>query len=185
MWNKSVDTLKTYGLIGKSNERDRRTTDDELALIISHIQSDLPMEAMIQFSVDSAMRISELTSIRWDDLNLTDRTVLIRNRKHPRVKIGNNQIVPLLGRCLDVINSQPRVDSRIFPYKTNSIGTAFHRACVKAGVVDLRWHDLRHEGISRLFEKGYLIHEVALVSGHRSWDQLKRYTTLRAKDLHR
>ena len=53
----------------------------------------------------------------------------------------------------------------------------------KAGITDLHFHDLRHEAISRLFEKGLQIHEVARISGHRDWKQLKRYTQLTAKSL--
>ena len=56
------------------------------------------------------------------------------------------------------------------------------RAC---GIADLHFHDLRHEGVSRLFEKGYAIEQVSLVSGHRSWSSLKRYTNLRPDSLHR
>ncbi|MGA8419323.1 MAG: tyrosine-type recombinase/integrase, partial [Pseudolabrys sp.] len=44
---------------------------------------------------------------------------------------------------------------------------------------DLRFHDLRHEGISRLFEMGRTIPQAAAVSGHRSWTSLKRYTHIR------
>jgi len=47
----------------------------------------------------------------------------------------------------------------------------------------LRFNDMRHEGISRLFEKGFQIPEVALVSGHKDWKMLKRYTNLRPENL--
>ena len=60
-----------------------------------------------------------------------------------------------------------------------------HRACKALGIVDLRLYDLRHEALSRLFESGkYSVPEVALVSGHKDWKQLARYTQLRAADLH-
>jgi site-specific recombinase XerD len=62
--------------------------------------------------------------------------------------------------------------------------TAFQRARRRAGVDGLRFHDLRHEGISRLFERGMQIQQVALVSGHRSWSMLKRYTNLKPESLH-
>src|SRR5262249_14571275 len=68
---------------------------------------------------------------------------------------------------------------RIFPYSTDAISAAFTRACKILGIEDLRFHDLRHEGISRLFEMGRTIPQVAAVSGHRSWTSLKRYTHIR------
>jgi len=65
------------------------------------------------------------------------------------------------------------------PYSTDAISAAFTRACKILGIEDLRFHDLRHEGISRLFEMGRTIPQVAAVSGHRSWTSLKRYTHIR------
>jgi integrase len=53
------------------------------------------------------------------------------------------------------------------------------------GIDNLKFHDLRHGGVSRLFEQGYSIEQVALVSGHRDWKMLARYTQIKAKDLHR
>jgi integrase len=73
----------------------------------------------------------------------------------------------------------PRVKPEIFPYSTDAISAAFTRACKILGIKDLRFHDLRHEGISRLFEIGRTIPQVAAVSGHRSWSSLKRYTHIR------
>jgi integrase len=78
-----------------------------------------------------------------------------------------------------IIDSMPRTDVRIFPYNSDSIGTAFTRACKILGIAGLRFHDLRHEGVSRLFEIGKTIPQAAAVSGHRTWQSLKRYSHLR------
>ena len=51
-------------------------------------------------------------------------------------------------------------------------------------IPDLHFHDLRHEGVSRMFEAGYAIQQVAVVSGHKSWNQLKRYTQIKPESLH-
>lgn len=67
---------------------------------------------------------------------------------------------------------------RIFPYNPRSSGTAFRRTCVELGIEDLHFLDLRHEGTSRLFEAGLQIEQVALVTGHKDWKMLKRYTHL-------
>jgi integrase len=73
----------------------------------------------------------------------------------------------------------PRVAPEIFPFSTDAISAAFTRACQFLEIDDLHFHDLRHEGISRLFEMGKTIPQVATVSGHRTWNSLKRYTHLR------
>src|SRR3546814_4337692 len=78
----------------------------------------------------------------------------------------------------------PRGD-RIFPYNPRSVGTAFRRACRALKIENLHFHDLRHEATSRLFEAGLRIEQVALVTGHRDWKMLKRYTHLRPEHLYR
>jgi integrase len=85
--------------------------------------------------------------------------------------------VPLGAR--KIIDAMPRFDERILPYNSESVSASFERACKRLGIDDLRFHDLRHEGICRPFEAGLNIPEVALVSGHMSWQNLKRYTHLR------
>lgn len=181
--------LKLIRLIAKSKERDRRPTETELTSICSYFDAKsrqrIPMSDIIRFAVATAMRASEITSLRWDDMDHANRTVVIRDRKHPEEKIGNNQIVPLLGDAYTLAMKQPRRGEFIFPYNEKSFSSLFPRACSHLKIDDLRFHDLRHEGVSRLFEQGYRIEQVALVSGHRDWKMLRRYTQVRAKDLHR
>ena len=59
----------------------------------------------------------------------------------------------------------------------------FKRARDRAGITDLRFHDLRHTATTRLFERGLGIMEVASITGHEDLKMLKRYTHLRAEDL--
>lgn len=98
-------------------------------------------------------------------------------------------MVPLLGRCMEIIDRQP-VDPKhpdlIFPYNGKSWSSIFPRACKELKIEDLQLYDLRHEAISRLVESGkYSVFEMCLVSGHKDPKQLKRYTQLSAKNLHR
>ena len=81
--------------------------------------------------------------------------------------------------ALRIIKSMPRVAPEIFPYSTDAINAAFTRACQFLAIDDLHFHDLRHDGVSRLFEMGATIPQAASVSGHRSWSSLKRYAHLR------
>jgi integrase len=184
-WNRGRKGLTAMGLIGRSIERDRRVSDDEIEQVLDSMQSSLPMDDLIAFAVDSAMRLSEVTRIQWVDLNVANKTVVIRDRKHPKKKRGNHQTVPLLGRAFDIAKQQMKWKPEIFPYDPNSISAAWHRATIRAGFEDLRWHDLRHEGISRLFERGYGVEQVAIVSGHTDWRMLRRYTHLKPESLHR
>lgn len=119
----------------------------------------------------------KITLLCWDDLE-EDR-ILVRDMKHPGDKKGNNVHRELPPEALAIVKSMPREEERISPYSTDAISAAFTRACKILGIDDLRFHDLRHEGISRLFEIGRTIPQAAAVSGHRSWTSLKRYTHIR------
>lgn len=180
--------LRAAGLLDPAQERDRRPTEEELERIDGWLRarrSDLPIPAVVRFAVVSAMRQAEITSLLWKDYNRKDGTVLIRERKHPTKKRSNDQVVPLLKSAQQIIEAQPRAGERIFPVRHNTVSCTFSDATRALGIDDLHFHDLRHEAISRLFEMGYQIQEVAMFSGHRDWKQLKRYTQLRADKLRR
>jgi len=184
--------LQKIRLVGKSQHRERRVSDAELKKLIAYFKtapSAVPMPDIVKFCLASAMRINEVCRLEWKDFDTKAKTVIIRNRQHPRDKSGNDQIVPLLNAtghdAFKIARRQPRNGPRIFPHSSATVGTYFTRAVATLGIEDLRLHDLRHEAISRLFEAGYRIEQVALVSGHRDWAALKRYTHVRAADLHR
>ena len=176
-------------LIGRPVERDRRPSKAELNKLRKfwkgNTRMDIPMGDIMDFAVASAWRLGEVCGVEWEDLDRRHKTIIIRNRKDPRNKYGNDQEVPLLGDAWKILNRQPKVSEYVFPYNSRSVSTAFTRACQKVGIKGLRFHDLRHEGTSRLFEAGYQIPEVSLCTGHKDWAMLRRYTQLKAKDLHR
>lgn len=186
-------TASGLGLVAKSEERTRRPTMAELDKILSYYDRDrthrtpanqqrIPMQLIIPFLIFSTRRLSEVTRIEWADLDEDGRRVLVRDMKHPRSKKGNHRWVHLPDRAWALLHLQEKVDGepRIFPYDPKSISTSFQRACrlKEIAIEDLKTHDLRHEGVSHYFELGWDIPRVAMVSGHSSWDSLKRYTHL-------
>jgi integrase len=185
--------LAEIRLIQKSKRRDRRVTDAEIQRLLAHFQTsdtEVAMVDVIQFCLASAMRISEVCRLQWRDVDEVNRTVVVRDRKHPSDKLGNDQVVPLLSstgfNAFEIVQRQQSGrHGRVFPFNARTVSAYFTRAVAALGLHDLHLHDLRHEGISRLFEAGYRIEQVALVSGHRDWAMLKRYTHPRAADLHR
>lgn len=188
--------LRRLGLVGRGNERERRPTEDELNAIIRYVEDNdrqiIPVGRIIRFAIATAMRQDEICRIKWRDADSRTRTVIIRDRKDPRLKTGNDQRVPLLDvtgfdawALIEEQRNETNSTGRIFPYNGRSVGTAFRRACRALDITDLRFHDLRHEATSRLFEAGLKIEQVALVTGHRDWKMLQRYTNLRPENLHR
>lgn len=177
---------RRLGLTGKSKSRDRRPTLPELDRLIAHFgerqlrrPGSAPMQRIIAFAIFSTRRQEEITRIAWDDLDEQGSRILVRDMKNPGETVGNDSWCDLPPEALRILLAMPKVSAEIFPYSAGAIGAAFTRACPLLDIVDLRFHDLRHDGVSRLFEMGASIPRAAAVSGHRSWSSLKRYTHLR------
>jgi integrase len=175
---------KKLGVTSKGNSRDRQPTLDELDRLMEHFgtiqarrPASVPMKKIISFAIYSTRRQEEITRIAWDDYQ--GNRVLVRDMKHPGDKMGNDTWCDLSPEASAIIESMPKTGPCIFPYSTDAISAAFTRACQVLGIDDLHFHDLRHDGVSRLFELGKTIPQTASVSGHRSWSSLKRYTHVR------
>ena len=136
--------------------------------------------------MSSLLAGGEIARLTWQDIDESKRLALVRDRKDPRRKAGNDQWVPLLGEAWTVLQRQPKVDGepRIFPIGESTVSKYFTEACKALDIPDLHFHDLRHEGTSRLFEEGFEIQQVALVTGHKDWRHLRRYTQLKPESLH-
>jgi integrase len=185
--------LRKQRAVSKSEKRDRRPTLDELNSLLETFEErqqraprSAPMVDIIIFALFSTRRQEEITRIEWADFEPSTAKhparVLVRDMKNPGAKKGNDIWCELPVEAEAIIKRQPRKADCIFPYGIDGISAAFTRACKLLDIHDLRFHDLRHEGVSRLFELGWNIPHVALVSGHRSWASLQRYAHLRQRD---
>lgn len=195
VFDEAVPILIDMKLVGKSEKRTRRPTTIEIERLKegllkrqnfrSNGKTRIPFIDILEFSILTCMRIGEVCKLRWDDLNKEHKTILVRDRKDPRKKEGNHMIAPLLAGSFDIVMSQPHTNALIFPYNSRSVTAGFQRVRNELGIEDLRYHDLRREGASRLFEKGYSIEEVAQVTGHRNLNILWQvYTQLFPHKLH-
>ncbi len=139
----------------------------------------IPMTHLILFSIYSTRRQEETCRIVAEDVNIERAEVIVRDMKNPGEKMGNDVTTNLTPEALKLITDRGIKKGRLWPYNAESVSTSFTRACKILGIEDLHFHDLRHEGISRLFELGWSIPHVATVSGHRSWKSLQRYTHIK------
>lgn len=182
-------TLRHYHLVATGKSRTRRPTAAELDAIYKAL-AERPrlkhLRDILTIAIITGMRRGEICRIKWLDLDPVRKTVVIRDRKDPKKKQGNDQEIPLIGAAWDVIQAQPKkeVNGRIFPYSPVTVSNRFTEVCKDLGIEDLHLHDMRHEAISSLFEAGWHIPEVAAVSGHKDWRQLKRYTQIEPASLH-
>ncbi len=172
-------------LISKSRQRDRTPTYDELKRLDSYFEvqdcrSDIPMRDIMWFSIYSSRRESETTRLLWEDNDNERQLGLVGDAKHPTAKEGNHRRFRYTREAWEIAQRQPKTsaDGRIFPYNAKSICARFTRACHVLNIVDLHFHDLRHEATTRLFEQGLGIPEVSAHTLHESWAVLKRYTHL-------
>ena len=115
------------------------------------------MTKIVAFAIFSTRRQEEITLIRWSDLDEKHSRILVRDMKNPTEKAGNDVWCDLPPQALAIVQTMPRDGDRIFPYVPDTLGHAFRDACMILGIDDLRFHDLRHEGVSRLFELGWNI----------------------------
>lgn len=160
--------------------RERRLNADEEERLRG--AAAYPLREMVVLAVETGMRQGELLALKWPNVDLVRRVVNLADTKS-----GEARSVPLSSRAVRTIKSLPRrIDNRLFPYAGNSsVSHRFRKVCKAANIEGLRFHDLRHEATSRLFERGLNPMEVAAITGHKTLVMLKRYTHLRAEDLAR
>jgi len=134
---------------------------------------------LFRLAIETGMRRGELLRLRWENVDEGRRVLLM-----PETKNGHPRIVPLTSEALALLaRSRGDGNGPVFRLTANAVRMAWERLRIRAGVPDLRFHDLRHEAISRFFERGLSIAEVALISGHKDVRMLFRYTHLRAEDV--
>lgn len=179
--SEAIAALGRVGAVSKSQSRERRPSADELARIdaeyariAAYPSTTIPGGAIVRLAVALPRRLGELTEMRWEDYDKRTKILGLRGTKHPTEP--RDEVIPVPPEAAAIIESLPVIDERILPYKSESVSASFERVTARLGIEDLHFHDLRHEGISRLFERGLSIPEVALISGHQSWAMLRRYT---------
>ena len=128
------------------------------------------MYPLIVLAVETGMRLGELLKLQWSDFDEQDRILSIRDTKN-----GEDRVVPLSITAFDILSALARDNSSLFETNYHAVKSAWQRLCKRAGIENLRFHDLRHEAISRFFEKGMTLPEVTMLSGHKTKTQALRY----------
>jgi integrase len=162
--------------------RDRRLEAGELERLLAACHSPNPwFRPVVLFAIETGMRRGEILSLCWENVHLGKRYVHL-----PDTKNGDSRDVPLSPQALELLRDLPmniREDQVVFPLHFEALKSSWRRACCRANIMYLRFHDLRHEATSRFFEKGLNVMEVAAITGHKDLRMLQRYTHLRAEDL--
>ena len=179
LWRMKVDNpVSEIKLPQKNKPRERRLSLDEYDLIKANIPA--AVLSVIIIAIETAARRSEILNALKSDLNIEGRTLLLRKTKN-----GEQRQLPLSLRAIEVLKNIKTDGDKLFGnISVWKLRYEFEKMRVKTGLLDLHFHDLRHEAISRMVERGKLnLLEVAVVAGHKGLPMTARYTHLIPTDL--
>ena len=181
-WDIALPSRNPVSLVKKekvTDKIDRILTPEEYQdLLVACSKSNLAfLPEIVEFAYITAMRFGEITKLRTKDINFEKSTAILLDTKN-----GESRLVPLTDRALEICNKF-RFREKLFDINRDKFRHYFEQACFRAKVKNFRFHDLRACAITNLFLNGWSIAEVSVVSGHKTWSELKRYTRIKASDL--
>ena len=181
-WDIALPSRNPVSLVKKekvTDKIDRILTPEEYQdLLVACSKSNLAfLPEIVEFAYITAMRFGEITKLRTKDINFEKSTAILLDTKN-----GESRLVPLTDRALEICNKF-RFREKLFDINRDKFRHYFEQACHRAKVKKFRFHDLRACAITNLFLNGWSIAEVSVVSGHKTWSELKRYTRIKASDL--
>lgn len=184
-WDIHIDNPLTLVRRPRCNRgRERRLNREEQEILFKEIKerSKNPfLLPVVQMAIETGMRRGELLGLEWSKVDLGKRAIRLLDTKN-----GEGRSVPLSLRAVEILSSLPKrrgFEEMVFPITGNALKLGFERALERSRIDDLRFHDLRHEAVSRFFEKGLNVMEVASISGHKTLQMLRRYTHMQVDNL--
>lgn len=161
-----------------NNSRARRlSNEEEIILLAKCREHSLMMESVVILAIETAMRLGEIINLKWSDINIAHRFANIYETKN-----GEIRKIPLSNVSINTLKNLTKrlgSDKVFWKWKTvSSFESSWQRVLAKSEIQNFRFHDLRHEATSRLFEKNLNMIEVSTITGHKTLQMLKRYTHL-------
>ncbi|GAA3256122.1 site-specific integrase [Sphingomonas yabuuchiae] len=166
-----------------SNARETYIDADETARLVAAAQKsrNKQLAAIIQLLLLLGMRVSELLSMRWENVDTAKRTLFI-----PTSKTGRSRRLPLPQAAIDIIDALPRPTgcAYLFPNPRNpqahltTIKHGWQAVREAAGMPSLRIHDLRHSAASAWINNGVSLATVGKLLGHADLSSSARYSHL-------
>ena len=177
MPNNAVDDIRIPNGVRRRERRLREHEYERLELAAQSCKN-LLIWPVTQFAIATAMRRSEILSLRWYDIDLDAQIATLAHTKN-----GSKREVPLTKFALEILKGLDQETDHVFPISENAFRLSWSRLIKRSGINDLRFHDLRHEAVSRFFEMGLSVPEVALISGHRDLRMLASYIHLNSRSV--
>ncbi len=192
-WNISItNPISNIKIPTEDNSRDRRLEDNEENLILDELKPvkgrSIWMIPLVQIAIETAARKSELLALQWTDIDYSKFSIRIRGkeRTHGKRRMKNKikyRDVPISPKTFEILKALPiDINGKVFPISSAVAGNAFSEAMKRSNIKDLTFHDLRHEGTTRLAQI-YQLHELMKITGHSSTRMLARYYHPRVEEL--
>lgn len=199
--DKSMKGMRDAGMISRSKKRDRTPTAEELQDLTTYFfsryrrKNSQPMHLIMWLAIYTCRRQAELCRMRLDDYHPETHDWLIRDLKNPNGSDGNHHLSVITDTGKKVIDLllDPELRKRqgwtdspfLFEISNKMVCGYFTEACKMLGIVDLHFHDLRHEGATRYAEDGLNVPQLQRITLHESWSSLERYVNVRRRRGHR
>lgn len=186
----AVSRMRFAGHELSANARNRVLSQTELQALYDHWAKSkrrkLPMAEIVAFAVETCCRVGEICSVVAQDYDPVAKTLWVRKRKNPGAGFHDTNI-PLSALAVEIVEARIAAGHTglLFPHAPAGVSLAFKRAAAKLKLSDVTFHDLRHTGCTRYAQKGLKMHELQLISGHRTQAALARYVNLGPEDVHR
>ena len=181
-----LNPLKNIRKPSGSNERDRRLREGEYAAIAEALSEseNTWVRPAFDLAIETSLRQGMLLALRWEWIDLSRQVIWIPTEFRRHGNKGVPPALPLSQKAVAVLRGLPHsTDGRVFATSQNAIVCVWKKTLKRLAINGLRWHDLRHEAASRLFEKGLNPMEVASITGHKTLNMLRRYTHLQPDAL--
>lgn len=196
----AIKGLRQARIVTSSNKRNRLPTNEELQILTNYFykkwqkkNNTMPLHLIIWLAIYTCRRQDELTRLHLDNYDIVHQEWLVRNLKNPNGSIGNDKkfivtdaaqlvIKELMVKAVNQkMMKSGTNDKLLIPLLAKSFATRFHEGVKMCGIEDLRFHDLRHEGATRLAEDGFTIPQMQQITLHDSWSSLERYVNLKTR----
>ncbi len=171
-WPVGDNPLSLIRMPKNNPPRERRLKPGEYELLQSRVQESRCwyLWPIIDIAIETAMRRGEILGLKWEHIDWANKRALL-----PLTKNGRSRWVPLSTKALQHLEDVPRSTDLVFSITDVAVRQSWDRLRNRACIINLTFHDLRHEAISRMFDKGVKISEAMAVSGHQTASQLFRY----------
>jgi len=193
----SLLEFKAEARTAKISEEAIHAIREKLEARQKHHAAHIPFLTIIDIAIATCMRVGEICRITWKDFKENDKTLIIRQRKHPIKPFDHT--IPLIGGAFEILQQRKieamqsehfSLKDRIFPYNSDSVSAGWTRVINelqdddKVNIERIVFHDLRAHGITKLINEGWHIKKIQVVSGHTNLNVLSKiYARIDAEDI--